>query len=254
MRPLFWDAVRAYWGTQTAQAQKQIAIGGADQGRRGEVTGGQHLDGFRDRLCSLLLTEGVSANTIYIHRHLTVLPGFFRPTKQWDLIVVDGIGRVRVVVELKSIGSSFGNNANNRAEEAVGNAKDLWVAFREGAFGDYPRPWLGYFFVLPETSACSKSVVTEAPHRPVFPEFVEQTPHVRKRSKLAGRKSVYGVSYAKRLELMCRKLVKESLYAESCFILADPFKKDDEINYRCPSEDLADTRFVAQMLHAAKAP
>lgn len=38
-------------------------------------------------------------------------------------------------VELKSqVGPSFGNNCNNRTEEAIGTAHDFWTAYREGAF------------------------------------------------------------------------------------------------------------------------
>jgi hypothetical protein len=38
-------------------------------------------------------------------------------------------------MEFKSqIGHSFGNNFNNRTEEALGSATDIWAANREGAF------------------------------------------------------------------------------------------------------------------------
>jgi hypothetical protein len=63
------------------------------------------------------------------------LPGFFRPTKDWDMLVVHE-GHLIAAVEFKSQrGPSFGNNFNNRTEEAIGNATDLWTAFREGAYG-----------------------------------------------------------------------------------------------------------------------
>ena len=54
-----------------------------------------------------------------------------------------------VVLEVKSqVGPSFGNNFNNRTEEAIGSALDLWTAYREGAFNKTIRPWLGYLFLL----------------------------------------------------------------------------------------------------------
>ena len=56
-KPVFREAVRTYWGVQTSQAQNQIEAGVEDTGRRGEVTGGQHLDGFlvtMERLLVLL--------------------------------------------------------------------------------------------------------------------------------------------------------------------------------------------------------
>ncbi len=39
-------------------------------------------------------------------------------------------------------------------EEALGNATDLWAAYREGAFRPSARPWLGYVFILED---CDKS-------------------------------------------------------------------------------------------------
>ena len=53
-------------------------------------------------------------------------------------------GDLIAAVELKShVGPSFGNNFNNRTEEAIGTGHDLWTAFREGAFGHQPRPFVG---------------------------------------------------------------------------------------------------------------
>ncbi|TVS11604.1 MAG: hypothetical protein EA424_23590 [Planctomycetaceae bacterium] len=41
-----------------------------------------------------------------------------------------------------------GNNFNNRSEEAIGTAQDIWTAYREGAFPMLDRPWLGYLLML----------------------------------------------------------------------------------------------------------
>ena len=42
-------------------------------------------------------------------------------------------GHLVAAIEFKSqAGEAIGNNLNNRAEEVVGLASDLWVAFREG--------------------------------------------------------------------------------------------------------------------------
>ena len=58
------------------------------------------------------------------------LPGFYRPTKKWDLVVVRD-GRLCAAIEMKSqVGPSFGNNFNNRTEEAVGSSVDLWRAYQ----------------------------------------------------------------------------------------------------------------------------
>jgi Restriction endonuclease XhoI len=254
-RPVFSEAIRAYWGVQSSQAQKQIEEGTQDTGRRGEVTGGQHLDGFLSTIERLLVEAGVPAETVYTHKLLSVLPGFFRPTKVWDLLVVDDDGRVRVVIELKSIGSSFGNNANNRAEEAIGNAQDLWVAYRENAFGGHPPPWLGYLFVLPDVPKSAKPVRIEEPHHLAFEVFRGSGESVvRKKPGLTRRRTVVGVSYAERLQILCGRLVRERLYSEACLLLTKSDQVESAVNYRCPADDLGADRFVRRMLHAATSP
>lgn len=62
---------------------------------------------------------GFPASSIRINRGVD-LPGYFRPSKQWDVVVVLN-GILVAAFELKALGGpSFGNNANNRVEEALG--------------------------------------------------------------------------------------------------------------------------------------
>ena len=69
-----------------------------------------------------------------------MLPGYYRPEKKWDLLVVSN-NQLVTAIEFKSqVGPSFGNNFNNRVEEAVGSATDIWTAYREKRFGTNPRP------------------------------------------------------------------------------------------------------------------
>ena len=129
------DAVMAFWGNREKARQKQIEAGTVDQGERAGVTGGKNMDGFIALVIDLVRANGLSNASIHQQRALLTLPGFFRPTKLWDLLVIDK-GRLIAAVELKSqVGPSFGNNFNNRTEEAIGTAHDLWTAYREGAFG-----------------------------------------------------------------------------------------------------------------------
>lgn len=107
--------------------------GQKDAGRRTAVTGGKHLDGFIALFRDLLVKAGLPKANVYWNSGRE-LPGFFRAEKSWDLLaVVDG--QLLAVIEFKAqVGPSFGNNFNNRTEEALGNATDLWAAYREGAF------------------------------------------------------------------------------------------------------------------------
>ena len=83
---------------------------------RSAVTGGAQMDGFIDLFTDLITQSGISAH--YVFRKKAVeLPGFFRPSKEWDLLVVRD-GTLIAAIEAKSqVGPSFGNNFNNRTEE-----------------------------------------------------------------------------------------------------------------------------------------
>lgn len=135
------------------------------------------------------------------YRHSLELPDYFRPTKQWDFLVVVNSQLVAAIEAKSQAGPSFGNNFNNRTEEAMGSALDLWTAFREKAFGTGSRPWLGYLFLLDDCPQSRSAVAVKEPHFRVFEEF---------------RNS----SYAERYELFCRRLVLERHYDAAAFLLS----------------------------------
>jgi len=139
-------AVSLYWLTRENQAKKQEGSGRSDQGLRSAVTGGAQMDGFIGLLTEIIVAAGIDGRYVFHNKNLE-LPGFFRPTKEWDLLVIKD-GQLIAALEAKSqVGPSFGNNFNNRTEEAMGSAMDLWTAYREGAFNKTIRPWLGYIRV-----------------------------------------------------------------------------------------------------------
>ena len=120
---IFADAIQYFWDQRSRQAAN--ARGGEGQGRN--VRGGMHLDGVQAAIVTLMIDHGVPAGDIFTNCALyktgrLELPGFFRPTKQWDLLAVRD-GRLLAAMELKAqVGPSFGNNFNNRTEEAMGSA------------------------------------------------------------------------------------------------------------------------------------
>ena len=113
------------------------------------MTGGKQLDGFVELLRDFLEDAGLDRPCIYASRKVE-LPGWYRAEKKWDLLIVRD-SQLIAAMEFKSQVGSFGNNFNNRTEEALGNATDIWAAFREGAFKPSLRPWLGYVMVLEES-------------------------------------------------------------------------------------------------------
>jgi hypothetical protein len=230
---LFADAVRDFWRVRAGQAAEQASRGGADQGARSQVTGGKHLDGLLLTLISLLEEAGVPSDAIHVRTAVTYLPGFFRPTKRWDLLVVhDEV--LRAAVELKAqVGPSFGNNFNNRVEEAIGNAEDLWTAYREGAFGDIPAPFLGYLFLLEDAEGSRRPVEVKEPHYDVFPEF-------------------RAASYALRYELFLRRLVRERKYTSTCLLLSEQPAAPDLATCDEPAADLGARQFLSTLVGAVR--
>src|SRR5258706_5746625 len=198
------EAVRFYWDTRSKQLQKQRAGGGSDQGFRSAVTGGAQMNGFVELLTRLITEAGIDRANIY-HQQSLELPGYFRPNKRWDFIVVVNRQFVAALEAKSQVGPSFGNNFNNRTEEAMGSALDLWTAYRENAFGSMVRPWLGYMFLLEDCPGSTSPVGVKEPHFKVFPEF---------------RNS----SYARRYELFCRRLVLQRHYDCSAFLMSEPEK------------------------------
>ena len=216
-------AVAHYWQTRAAQRKKQEHTGKADQGLRSAVTGGAQMDGFIDLFTSLVAEAGIPHQLVF-RKKAVALPGFFRPTKEWDLLIVRDRTLVAAIEAKSQVGPSFGNNFNNRTEEAMGSALDLWTAFRERAYLQSPQPFLGYFFMLEDCDASNRPVSVQEPHFKVFPEFV-------------------GASYMRRYELFCRKLVLERHYTTSAFITST---SQDGLNgeFKTPADDLSIERFA----------
>ena len=211
-------AMKHFWLTRASQAQKQSSSGGArDAGARSAVTGGAQMDGFVDLITEALYDAGVRETHVFRNRKL-VLPGWYRAEKKWDLLVVAD-GSLVAGIELKSQVGSFGNNFNNRSEEAIGSATDLWAAYREGAFAPSARPWLGYLMLLEESPKSLRPVKVSQPHFRVFAEFD-------------------GASYATRYELLLTKLIRERLYDSACLLLSNR-ESGESGDYREPSSELS---------------
>ncbi|MCC7175781.1 MAG: hypothetical protein IT159_11340 [Bryobacterales bacterium] len=226
-------AIQEFWETREAQATRQgVQTGRKDTGARSAVTGGAQMGGFISLVRYLLCESGIRRAEVYCQSSLE-LPGWYRPEKKWDLLIVSD-GQVVAGIEFKSqVGPSFGNNYNNRTEEAIGSATDLWAAYREGAFAPSARPWLGYLMMLEEVPGSMKPVRNREPHFKVFPEFVQ-------------------ASYAKRYQVLLTKLVRERLYDSACFLLSDRVN-GRKGKYSEPDPELGFERFIASLLARAAA-
>ncbi len=189
------DALIAFWGSRDAQAARQQSSGRVDAGTRGSVTGGQHLNAVGDLVESVTASAKPARVTVHSgggnRNPLTAIAGWFRPTKQWDIVYrLDG--EPVAVIELKSQVGSFGNNANNRAEEAVGNAADLLAAQRHGQLPSHL--WRGYIFVIEDCDASRKPSTLGDDDRWAMDERFANA------------------SYVQRVSILCDRLVDDGLY------------------------------------------
>lgn len=190
-------AVRAFWAARDLQTQKQIQSGTVDAGTRGSVTGGQHLVALQNLIAqqfSPLQRLGAEIR----QSGIIPLPGFYRRAKNWDIVITLGETLV-AAIECKSQSGSFGNNFNNRTEEAIGNAVDLWRAYDAGLLGTV-RPWLGFVFVCEYAEGSTTPVRDQGtPLYRADPAFDDS-------------------SYTTRYQLLFERLVRERLYDAACLI------------------------------------
>ena len=227
-------AVRHFWKTRSGQHKRQGSkTGKKDAGSRAAVTGGKHADGFVKLIAAIVRDAGLPDARIFSREKKSrTLPGYFRPSKEWDLVVVSESDLV-AAIEVKSQVGSFGNNFNNRVEEALGNATDFWTAYAPGVFKPSQRPWLGYLFMLEGHLHSGRPT-----------QRINLSP-------FTVDEAFQGVSYARRYELVCERLVRERLYDAACFITSDS-KSGLRGAYSQPSQELSIRNFAVS-LHARAA-
>ncbi len=253
---VFHGAVRHWWRSKKSAKSKKPQGGTRDANLHGKT-----MNGFAESIADFLVELGVNPEHIFAGGHLSkapsILPSYFRPSKNWDLIVLansrfypakgDAGGPVLyAAVEFKSQDKSIGNNQNNRLEESIGNAHDFWVTYGQSGFEvQQPRPWLGYLFVgkyQPESDG--KTVEIKQPHFHAMPPF-----RVNGSDQLEKFK---GPSYAERYKIFMKQSVGARLYDAGAFIVTDESIKGKNPNHRVLLPEFGPINFLrslkAQML------
>lgn len=190
-------AIAHFWETRRSQKDKRAGNISSEQENRSAVRGGKQLDGFVELLRFIAVEVGIPE--AWIHTRGTTLPGYFRATKDWDFLIIGPDNQLLVVIELKSQVGSFGNNFNNRTEEALGSAMDLWTAYREKAFPNLSEPWVGYIMIAEKSEGSTTPVQIQEPFFRAFDEFQNGT-------------------YLERYKILCEKLVLERHYSAAALI------------------------------------
>lgn len=208
-----------------AAGKRQAERGGHDQGARSQVTSGKHLNPVAQAICEDLIEAGYNRHEVYYEGGCLRLPGWFRPSKDWDLLAFDNRDLL-AVLELKSINSSFGNNANNRTEESLGSAVDAAHAITNSLIPFKTKPpMLGYVLVV---RLCEEST----------------KPGGTTLSSVYPIDSVFNyASYFKRLTVMCRRLLAERIYQAVWIVGVNP--KTGAIVE--PEADLTYDKFIASL-------
>lgn len=218
----FEQAVAASWDTKKQQQAASAIADALGAGTAGSVRGGKQFDGVTALLAKFFLDAGYPAGSIRVTRGRGItLPGYYRPQKQWDLVVTHEDTLV-AAFELKALGGpSFGNNYNNRVEEALGSAVDLRRATLADLFPG-ERPWLGYFSVMHDDPGSRRPVGFSASPFPVDPVWK-------------------GRSYQERFAVFCERLLDEGLYDAVCYVTSS----EAEPAPREPSRQLDWQHFAA---------
>lgn len=207
------QANRIFWNTKARQLRHS-----GDSSNRGAVVGGKQLDGFLDLLCLAAKDAGVPPECIVTKDNH--LPGYFRSSKNWDLLIISPSGKLLAAIELKSQVGSYGNNFNNRTEEAIGSAVDLWTAFREGQFPGQLAPWVGWLMVVGRDKGSLRAVGNYSPHFPVRSEFE-------------------GASYLDRYSILCQKLILERHYTSAALLWTEGPESYGDVH-----QDISLQRFI----------
>lgn len=181
------SAIRFFWKARRAQKRSNST----EKNNRGAVLGGRQMDGFAKLVQDVAMRAGVPEECILTSG--CYVPGYYRSTKNWDLMIKSPAGQLIALIEFKSQIGSYGNNFNNRAEEAIGSSVDFWTAFRENAFPNQPAPWMGYLLIVGRDDDSTCVVSNHETNYPVMPVFDN-------------------TSYLERYAILCRRLVLERNY------------------------------------------
>jgi len=263
---LFHKAIRHWWVSKTVKKAKKAKKAKkvkktkkakrAQGGTRDANLHGKTMDEFARTIRDFLVERNVQPEHIFAGGHLaktpSILPSYFRPSKNWDLIVVAnsrfhpadgdcGDPVLFAAIEFKSQDKSIGNNQNNRLEESLGNALDFWTSYEHAGFVRLqPRPWLGYLFVgnyLPDSDG--KPVNVRQPHFLAMPSY--RTDGSDENETFAGP------SYAERYKIFMRQALGSRLYDAGAFLVTDETISKQAINHRILVPEFGSASFLRSL-------
>ncbi|SFP68647.1 PaeR7I family type II restriction endonuclease [Amycolatopsis rubida] len=155
-----------WWKAKSAAVAKLDA-----QGRSGigaQARDAKHMQSLAVFVRQMFIDAGLSEDEVTTD---TVIPGYFRRSKNWDVVALHK-GHLVGVVELKSQENSPGNNANNRIEEAIGSVVDAKtvqdISENFGKLG----VWAAWCMTFNRDCEPRRRNGVRSKHFPLDPEFV----------------------------------------------------------------------------------
>lgn len=228
-------AVRKFWETR-------------DDG--GGVLGGKTLDPFLEIIKKVVDASRLEGSEIYTGKYTAQLPGYFRPHKAWDAVILHK-GELIAAIEFKSQVGSIGNNFNNRSEEVLGSSLDLVTAIEEAAFGDEANIFRGYLIVVEKSANTMATPQINMKYFPVMPGFLldERERGVSYQVKEDGTyPTATGVSYLQRYDIMCKRLMIKNLYNATALIASPiPVSGQDGGMYESVSAETSMKTFLIKL-------
>lgn len=190
------------------------------------------LEGFHALVGRLLADNGLPEARVHT-RHGLELPGFFMPTRPWDLVVMHE-GRLVAALGIRARAArSVENDFVPLCEEALCTGKDMDALCRRQAFGQGLRPWFGWLVLLEDSPALWRTAEAAPTLLQVLPEYRDSSP-------------------AERYELLLLKLERDRLF-DTCALLLCPEEGKQSGDYHEPARDLGIKRILGHLASHAGA-
>jgi hypothetical protein len=199
-----------WWAAKNDAIARLAAEGKSETGA--QARNAKHMQSIAMFVRQMFVDAGLPEADVTVD---SVVPGYYRRSKNWDVVAIHK-GHLVGVVELKSQASSPGNNANNRIEEAIGSAVDA-KAVQEltGAFGNL-GVWAAWCMTF--NRDCESGKPIQLTKRPCFPL-----------NDSAFDNMTYATQYATAIE----RFIAQKVY-DAGWMLITWINSDDTIGYNEP--------------------
>lgn len=159
-----------------------------------------------------MVEAGYDEKSVFTNVNNVAIPGWFRPRKEWDIAAYED-GVLVAALELKSMSKDFGNNFNNRAEEALGSAEDINYSVRNHVIDlNVLPPGLGYAMVIVDNPDSRK--VSNGKLKPGTKQVIDY------RYPLRGE--FRDTDYIHKYAVMGRRLLLERIYQAVWIVAVEP--------------------------------